>query len=141
MRTCTAACMKTRGQLVGLLLGSVTHWPSLTGNTQHCTCYKRSTAWEGSVDSWRYLLTPSASPPHLHHECSPVCLRYYSASKMVLDSLDEIHLNLAGIWQIEQNHSEQPEVQEGHLEISTRLFFKNINIMNTTVTSVRNTQT
>lgn len=64
------------------------------------------------------MLTLSASPPHLHGKNSPICLRY-SGSKMILDTLDVKHLNLAGIWQTGQDHFEQPEVQEGHLQVST----------------------
>ena len=64
------------------------------------------------------MLILLANPPHFHGKCFLIFLRYFG-SKKVLDILDVTHLNLAGIWQIEQDHSEQPEVQEDHLQIST----------------------
>lgn len=64
------------------------------------------------------MLVLLANPLHFHRKYFLIFLRY-SGSKMVLDILDETHLNSAGKWQIEQDHSEQPEVQEDHLQIST----------------------
>lgn len=70
------------------------------------------------VDWWQYLLILLANPPHFHGKYFLLCLRYFG-SKTILDTLDVKHLNLAGIWQIGWGHFAQPEVQEGHLQIST----------------------